>query len=163
MMHKAWCGIKDVPYYFPRSSIKFQGHTYKAKYHQFRPELRVSGLYLQFEFIDGFEIMQKAWHSIAVIHQISRSHGLKNWRFESNVRLLGRSLLSNPQICLVNWNIEIPPKFAPNTSVQNTSNLVQIMAWQRTAIIRTKGGIPGYISRVSCQKGTISAMLKRGG
>ena len=27
MMHKAWCSIEDVPYYFSRSSIKFQGHT----------------------------------------------------------------------------------------------------------------------------------------
>ena len=27
MMHKAWCSIEDVPYYFLGSSIKFQGHT----------------------------------------------------------------------------------------------------------------------------------------
>ena len=27
MMHKAWCSIEEVPYCFPRSSIKFQGHT----------------------------------------------------------------------------------------------------------------------------------------
>ena len=26
MMHKAWCSIEEVPYYFSRSSIKFQGH-----------------------------------------------------------------------------------------------------------------------------------------
>ena len=26
-MHKAWCSIEEVPYCFPRSSIKFQGHT----------------------------------------------------------------------------------------------------------------------------------------
>ena len=26
MMHKAWCSIEEVPYYFPRSSIKLQGH-----------------------------------------------------------------------------------------------------------------------------------------
>ena len=31
-----------------------------------------------------------------VIHQISRSQGRKNWRFESNLRILGRSQLSNP-------------------------------------------------------------------
>ena len=31
-----------------------------------------------------------------VIHQVSRSHGLKNQRFESNLRLLGCSQLSNP-------------------------------------------------------------------
>ena len=27
MMHKAWCSIEEVPYYFTRSSIQFQGHT----------------------------------------------------------------------------------------------------------------------------------------
>ena len=27
MMHKAWCSIEEVPYYFSGSSIKFQGHT----------------------------------------------------------------------------------------------------------------------------------------
>ena len=27
MMHKAWCCIEAVPYYFSRSSIKFQGHA----------------------------------------------------------------------------------------------------------------------------------------
>ena len=27
MMHKAWCCLGEVPYYFSRSSVKFQGHT----------------------------------------------------------------------------------------------------------------------------------------
>ena len=27
MMHKASCSIEEVPYCFPGSSIKFQGHT----------------------------------------------------------------------------------------------------------------------------------------
>ena len=27
MMHKAWSGIEDVSFSFPRSSIKFEGHT----------------------------------------------------------------------------------------------------------------------------------------
>ena len=27
MMHKAWCSIEEVPYYFSGSSIKFQGNT----------------------------------------------------------------------------------------------------------------------------------------
>ena len=27
MMHKAWCGIEEVPYNFSGSSIKFWGHT----------------------------------------------------------------------------------------------------------------------------------------
>ena len=27
MMHKAWIRIEEVPYCFPMSSTKFQGHT----------------------------------------------------------------------------------------------------------------------------------------
>ena len=27
MMHKAWSSIEEVPYFFSRSSVKFQGHT----------------------------------------------------------------------------------------------------------------------------------------
>ena len=27
MMHKVWCSIEEVPYYFSGSSIKFRGHT----------------------------------------------------------------------------------------------------------------------------------------
>ena len=45
-----------------------------------------------FEFIDSFEMMHKAWCSIeelpycfSVIHQISRSHRLKNRKFDINL------------------------------------------------------------------------------
>ena len=27
MIHKAWSSIEEVPYCFPRSSVKLQGHT----------------------------------------------------------------------------------------------------------------------------------------
>ena len=43
MMHKAWGSIEEVPYYFSRSSIKFQGHT-GQKNHLFWPKFGVSGL-----------------------------------------------------------------------------------------------------------------------
>ena len=29
IMHKAWYGLEEVPYSFPRLSIKFQGHMAK--------------------------------------------------------------------------------------------------------------------------------------
>ena len=63
MMHKAWSSIEEVPYCFSRSSLKFQGHTAK-KNRWFWPKLGVSGLQLQFEFINGYEMMHKAWSSI---------------------------------------------------------------------------------------------------
>ena len=63
MMHKAWRSIEEV-------LIVSQGHlsnfkvTQDKKIHQFWPKFSVSGLELQFEFTDDFEMMHKAWHSI---------------------------------------------------------------------------------------------------
>ena len=61
-----------------------RSHGYKNR--RFWPKLGVSGLYLQFEITDGYEMMHKAWSSIEevpyfffkVIRQISRSQGYKN-------------------------------------------------------------------------------------
>ena len=62
MMHKAWSSIEEVPYCFSMSSVKFQGHTAKKK-RRIWPKLGVSGLKLQFEFIDGYEMLHKAWNN----------------------------------------------------------------------------------------------------
>ena len=40
MMHRAWCGLGEVPYYFSRSSVNFQSH--RGQKRQFWPELSVS-------------------------------------------------------------------------------------------------------------------------
>ena len=63
MMHKAWSSIEEVPYCFSRSYVKLQGHT-AQKNHRFWPKLGVSGLWLQLEFTDVYEIMHRAWSSI---------------------------------------------------------------------------------------------------
>ena len=63
IISKAWSNIEEVPYCLSRSSIKFQGHTGQKCDRQFRPKLSVSGLQLQFEFTNGFEMMHKAWCS----------------------------------------------------------------------------------------------------
>ena len=102
MLHKAWNSKGEI-YCFPRSSIKFQGHTVQnitdfdpnwafpdcrpvaafkslrfalfrvirkiSRSHgsnncRFWPELSVSGLYLKFEFTNGYEMIHKAWSSI---------------------------------------------------------------------------------------------------
>ena len=115
MMHKAWSSIEEVPYCFSRSYVKLQGHTAK-KNRRFWPNLSVTGLWLQFEFTNGYEMMHNAWNNIeevpycfsrlyvklqghtakknvdfwGVVHQISRSHGLKNRRFESNLSKITR-------------------------------------------------------------------------
>ena len=103
-----WCtkveAVEEVPYWFFRSSIKFQGHT-GQKNRWFWPELSISELELQFEFTDGVEMMHKARCSIEeVVYYFLRSsikfQGHRGWKmYDLNsirVRLLGRSQLSNP-------------------------------------------------------------------
>ena len=62
MMHRAWSSTVEVPYCFSRSYVKFQDHTAK-KNRQIWPKLGVSGLWLQFEFTNGYEMLHKAWNS----------------------------------------------------------------------------------------------------
>ena len=73
-MHNTWSSIEEVPYCFSRSSAKFQGPTGQKKNRRFLPKLGVSGLQLQFELMDGCEMMHKAWSSMEkVAYCFSRS------------------------------------------------------------------------------------------
>ena len=74
MMHNAWSSVEEVPYCFPRSSVKFQGHTAK-KPCRIWPKLGVSGLLLMFEYTNGYEMMHKAWSRIEEVpYCFSRSY-----------------------------------------------------------------------------------------
>ena len=81
-----------MPYWFSSTSVKFPSHTGKKR--QFWPILSVSGLELQFEFTNGFEMIHKPWGSIEEVpyrlSRSSRSHGLKNRRSEFNVSEITR-------------------------------------------------------------------------
>ena len=58
-----------MPYCFSRLSVKYQGH--RAKKYRFWPKI---GIFRQFEFTDGYEMMLKSWSSIeAVPYFFSRS------------------------------------------------------------------------------------------
>ena len=73
MMQKAWSNIEEVSCCFSWSSVKFRGHT-GQKNRQFLPQLRVSGLQLQFEFTDTYNIIIDAWSNLEEApHCFSRS------------------------------------------------------------------------------------------
>ena len=63
MMHKAWKSIEEVTYCFSRSYVKLQGHKGK-KSHQILPQIGDSRLKLHFDFLNGYEMMQKSCSSI---------------------------------------------------------------------------------------------------
>ena len=95
MMHKAWSSIKDVPYFFFRPSVKFQGHTGRKKWptltriERFRTQVLIHRW-----FWNDAQIL--VWYRrgapllFEVMHQIWRSHGLKNQPFESNLSKITR-------------------------------------------------------------------------
>ena len=67
-----------------------------------RRQLEISGLQLQFEFTDGYEMMRKSWSGMEELPYCFRGHA-SNFkvtraenRFGSQLRLQGRSQASNP-------------------------------------------------------------------
>ena len=65
-MHRAWCGIEEVPYFIFQGhlSIIKVTHDKKLPIFNFLPKFGVSGLKPQFELTDGYEMMHQAWSSI---------------------------------------------------------------------------------------------------
>ena len=97
--------------FFSRSSIKFQGHTGQKKITNLDPNwvFRDFNSSLNSPNGNGFEIMHKAWRTIEEVYycfvrSFIKFQGHAGWKIDDNliwVRLLGRSQLSIPQICLV--------------------------------------------------------------
>ena len=106
MMQKAWSSIEEVPCCFSRSYVKLQGHTAK-KNQWFWPKLGVSGLLLQLEFTDGYEMMHRAWSSIEEVpYCFSRSY----------VKLQGHAALKivnfDPNWAFPDWNSSLKSQMA---------------------------------------------------
>ena len=98
MMHRAWSIIAKVPYFF---KVIYQiSRSHGTKYHLFRAELGVSGLWLQFDSTDGYEMMHKAWCSIGEVPYIFEGHpsnfkvtqDIKNRRFLPELGVSGLQL-----------------------------------------------------------------------
>ena len=70
-----WCR-KGVLFYFSRSFVKFQGHTWQ-KNCRFWPKFGVSGLWPQFELTDGHEMTLQAWSSIEEVPNCFRRSSVK--------------------------------------------------------------------------------------
>ena len=84
MMHKAWCSIEKVPYSFPRSSIKFEGHTGR-KMADFHPNWAFPDCNfslnspMALKRCTKLDVVKKRCPIVfKIIHRISRSHRTKN-------------------------------------------------------------------------------------
>ena len=85
MLHKAWNSIGEMPYRFPRSSVKFQGHTVQ-NITDFDP----NWAFPDYRPVAAFKSLRFALFK--VIQQISRSHGSKNRRIWPNLGVSGQQL-----------------------------------------------------------------------
>ena len=91
MMHKAWSRIEEVPYGFSRSYVKLQGHTAK-KIVDFDPDWAFPGCNsslnspMATKWCTKLEVALKRCPIVfKVIHQMSRSHRMKNQQIWSNL------------------------------------------------------------------------------
>ena len=84
---------------------------------------------------DGIEMMHNAWHSIEKVPIVFRSHpsnfkGKNQW-FESNLRLLGQSQLSNPSdLPCYGLSVLNELKWSNGRKLDSSSPvMVQVFAW----------------------------------
>ena len=101
--YKAWSGMEELPYYFSRSSVKFQGHK-GWKTYDLVPIWGFLGCD-SFVYTDGHEMTHIAYKGIEEVscwfsRPSVKFQGHRAWKFEDLdliwARLLGRSQLSNP-------------------------------------------------------------------
>ena len=85
MLHKAWNSKEEMPYCFPRSSIKFQGHT-GQNITDFDP----NWAFPDYRPVAAFKSLSFALFK--VIRQISRSHGSKNRSIWPKLGVSGQQL-----------------------------------------------------------------------
>ena len=88
MMHKAWSSAEKGAL---SSSIKFQGHT-GQKIANFCPNSAFQESNSSFEFTGGFEIMDKAWHSV---EEVPYGFWYSSIKFQGNMGLKNKRLQSN--------------------------------------------------------------------
>ena len=86
MMYKAWCSIEEVPYCFPRSSVKFHCHMGQKKtliFIQIGRFRTVDLVLIQWWLWNDARSLEQHWRGalsfFKVIRQISRSHRTKKW------------------------------------------------------------------------------------
>ena len=94
-IHRWLWGIEEVLLFF--NVIVQISRSQRTKKCWFQPKLRISGLQLQFEFTDGFQMMHTAWRSIEEVPYCFwrssikfRGHTGKNWWFEANLSKITR-------------------------------------------------------------------------
>ena len=91
MMHKAWSSIEGVPYCFPRSSVKFQGHTgqiitdFDTNWGFLDCNLSLN-LPMALKWFTKLDVVERRCPIIVRGHPSNfKSHRLKNLWFESNL------------------------------------------------------------------------------
>ena len=149
MLHKAWHSKGEMPYCFPRSSIKFQGHTGQIitdfdpnwAFPDYRPVAAFKSLrFALFDFDSQFTELCRCHNSLNV-DTYNNSYPMNACLSLSSSNSLRprqnglRFTYDNFKCIFFNENviiaIKISLKFLSKGPIHNISALDQIMAWQR--------------------------------
>ena len=114
MLHKAWNSKGEMPYRFPRSSVKFQGHTVQ-NITDFDP----NWAFPDYRPVAAFKSLRFALFK--VICQISRSHG-ENFVYPHSAFLDCNSSLNSPMVMKWCTNLETAKKRCPIVLQGHLSN-----------------------------------------
>ena len=146
MMHRAWSSIEEVSYWFFKV-IRQISRSHGSKNRRFGPKLGVSGLYLQLEFTDGYQIIHRARSSIVEVpYCFSRSSvkfqghmALKIVEFDPNwVFPDCNSSLNSPMAMKCCTKLETAKERCPIVFQGHPSNFK--VTWYKTSPILTQIG-----------------------
>ena len=160
MMHTAWYCLGAVPYWFSRSSIKFEGHMAK-KNRRFRPKLGVFGLYLQFEFTDGYEMMHKDWSSIEESYCLSRLSVNLSFKVTGlkNISILTQNLDFSD--CNSSSNSQTAMKWCSNLQVAEKRCPIVFQGHPWNFKVTIKGQISLILSGIECFRNVTPVWIHR--
>ena len=143
-MHKDWRDTEEMPYYFSRSSVKFEGHRGQiiANFDPVFPDSN-SSLKSQMAFKLHTHLIV-AWKKCPIVfkvsHQILKSHMTKkitnfklNWSFSD-----GNSSLNSPMAMGWCTKLEVVLKSCPILFQDHPSNLKVTQGKQKLAIMTRK-------------------------
>ena len=146
MMHKAWCSIEEVPFRFPRSSIKFQGHKGK-KIADFDPnwafpeqgwgQIRFIKYKYKYIFFRSFKCKYKYKYISKNLIKYKYKYKYSSSNTNTNTQW-GRDKIAailqmtywNLLYCKIVLLIQISLKIVSKGPIYNKPTLVQIMAWR---------------------------------
>ena len=130
MLHKAWNSKGEMHYCFPRSSIKFQGHS-GQNITDFDPnwafpDYRPVAAFKSFRFALFSIVVVMHQHCLLLNNTVCLTHLPMDKMAAAFADDIFKCIFMDEKFCISIW---ISLKYVPKCPIDNEATLVQIMAW----------------------------------